>query len=162
LIRQKSFSNITGVWTDGLINSLNLKAVTADLGGMQACFSGHQDPKSFKFENGVMPPVDTTTNGLDGMYLWYASEENKLEQYGIIQGSSDWTEQSTFNGMNVQAGVGCYFWGTTTVQYAAMVNMQNTMELWWKDTNSSTSSTAIHPINSWVNSRCFKLHTLTI
>jgi hypothetical protein len=32
-----------------------------------------------------------------------------------------------------------------------MVNEHNTAEIWWKDTNSNTSSTDAHPINTWVN-----------
>lgn len=156
MVRQKSFSNVTGIWTDGLINNLNLKAATADLGGMQACWSNGQDWKSFKFGDSVPPPtINTTATGLGGMYLWYASEENMFDQYGIIQGSSSWEKQGTFPGMNARAGVGCYFWGPKTVQYTAMVDLQNTTEVWWKDTNSSTASTAMHPINSWVNGTYF-------
>jgi hypothetical protein len=32
-----------------------------------------------------------------------------------------------------------------------MVNKDNTAEIWWKDSNSSLTSTEEHPINEWVN-----------
>jgi len=33
-----------------------------------------------------------------------------------------------------------------------MVNLHNSIEIWWKDTNSSLPSVDNHPINSWTNS----------
>lgn len=39
-IRQRSNSNTTNTWTDGLINQLDLLALDADQVGMQACWYG--------------------------------------------------------------------------------------------------------------------------
>jgi len=63
-----------------------------------------------------------------------------------------WTSQGTWPNKNGHAGVGCYSWGAGTVTYVMMVNLENTVEFWWKDTNTNLSSTTGHPINEWVNS----------
>lgn len=34
-----------------------------------------------------------------------------------------------------------------------MVNEQNTVEFYWKDTDTNKSSTKDHPINQWVNGK---------
>jgi hypothetical protein len=53
--------------------------------------------------------------------------------------------------MNGHCGVGCYSWGPTgTVTYAMFVNQENTVEIYWKDTNTNLTSTDTHPINEWV------------
>ncbi|KAF1346509.1 hypothetical protein BDV97DRAFT_378281 [Delphinella strobiligena] len=40
---------------------------------------------------------------------------------------------------------------STTITYLMLVDAQNTLEFWWKDTNTSLATTPTHPINTWVN-----------
>jgi hypothetical protein len=40
----------------------------------------------------------------------------------------------------------------TVVQYVFFVDVENTLEIWWKDSNSS-HETPNHPTNLWVNSK---------
>ena len=56
-----------------------------------------------------------------------------------------WTDK------NAHAGVGCYSWDpNSTVTYVMMVNIENEVEVWWKDVNASMQDTGSHPINRWV------------
>ena len=78
--------------------------------------------------------------------------------------------------MNSQAGVGCYSWGPGTVTYVFMLDLDNTLNIYWKgellpslissgqldwdanklaDTNASLPATSTHPINKWTNSESF-------
>lgn len=123
---------------------------------MQACwygsFYGDTDYK------GLRPTV--TDNGSNstkfaadvGMHLWYASNETTFQQYGWRDGQDTWERQEQWNNKNGHAGVACYSWGPGTSTYAMFVNLENTVEIWWKDTNTSVKSTAKHPINKWTNS----------
>lgn len=55
------------------------------------------------------------------MRLWYASNETTFEEY-------------TFRtGFSAAAGVGCYSWGPDNYTYAAFVNLDNALELWYKE-----------------------------
>lgn len=88
------------------------------------------------------------------MHLWYASDSTTFEQYGWRDGEADWTHQNTWNNKNGHAGVGCYSWGPGTVTYVMMVNLDHTVEVWWKDTNTTLKGNKTHPINVWTNSEC--------
>jgi hypothetical protein len=82
--------------------------------------------------------------------MWYASDDSTIQQYGWRDGDSSWSHQGNFTHRNGHAGIGCYSWGPGTVTYVMMVNSENTAEVWWKDTDTNTTSTDVHPINEWV------------
>lgn len=154
-IRQKSNSNTTNVWQDGAINQLNLTVLDSPMVGMQACWYG-----SFYGDTdyeGLKPTVtqdgsDSTSYSAEvGMHIWYASDETTFEQYGWRDGQDIWEHQGNWTDKNGHAGIGCYTWGPGTVTYTMMVNLENTVEIWWKDTNTSMKSTGKHPINEWTN-----------
>ncbi|KAL9628201.1 MAG: hypothetical protein Q9164_007361, partial [Protoblastenia rupestris] len=63
----------------------------------------------------------------------------------------EWVPQGTWQNKNGQAGVGCYSWGPGSVTYVFMVNLDDTLEIWWRDTNTSLSGNFSHPINEWTN-----------
>ncbi|KAJ9630684.1 hypothetical protein H2203_001207 [Taxawa tesnikishii (nom. ined.)] len=135
-IRQRSNSNTSNVWVDGNINQLNLTANNADQVGMQACWYG-SDYGDSDYEV--------------GMHIWYASDHQTFQQLGWRHGDVNWTFQGSWVNKNGHAGVGCYSWGPGTVTYVMMVNLDNAVEIWWKDTNNSLTSTTGHPINAWTN-----------
>ncbi|KAF2402645.1 hypothetical protein EJ06DRAFT_528740 [Trichodelitschia bisporula] len=150
---QKSNSNATNFWQDGYVNQLKLKAFDDDSVGLQACwygnFYGDSDYSKFPTVNGDKNTLAYSSQF--GMHLWFPSDATTMEQYGYYEGQKTWISQRKWPGINGHAGVGCYSWGPGTVSYAMMVNLQNTIEFWWKDTNSSLPSTESHPIQSWQN-----------
>lgn len=85
------------------------------------------------------------------MHLWYASDETTFQQLGWRAGDSKWAFQQSWLELNGHAGVGCYSWGEGTVTYVMFSDLSDTVNFYWKDTNSNTTSTANHPINSWTN-----------
>ncbi|MGI4802881.1 MAG: hypothetical protein ACRYG8_54385, partial [Janthinobacterium lividum] len=88
-----------------------------------------------------------------GMHIWYASDNTTFQQLGWRYGDLNWTFEGSWTEKNGHAGVGCYSWEPdSTVTYVMLVNQQNTVEFWWKDTNTSLpTNNASHPINQWTN-----------
>ncbi|QDS71423.1 hypothetical protein FKW77_003394 [Venturia effusa] len=148
-VRQRTNTNTTNIWQEGPLNSLNLKALDADSVGLQACWYGNYYGDSDYAKSSTSSSSDSVADY--GMHLWYASDNTTFTQYGFREGDSGWANQKTWAGFNGHSGVGCYSWGGGTTTYAMMVNLHNTVEVWWKDTNSSSASIDAHPINSWVN-----------
>jgi hypothetical protein len=153
-IRQRSNSNKTNVWVDGPINDLNIKAYDADRVGMQACWYG-SDYGDTDYTHTPLPDEDknTTTTSREeyGMHMWYASDATTFQQLGWREGDTGWAHQQEWRNKNGHAGVGCYSWGPGTVTYVMFVNLDNSVEFYWKDTNTNTTSTSNHPINTWTN-----------
>jgi hypothetical protein len=85
------------------------------------------------------------------MHLWYASTNTTFKQIGWRYGDSEWAEQQDWKNLNGHAGVGCYSWGEGTVTYVMFVDLLNTVNFYWKDTDTNTTSTESHPINVWTN-----------
>jgi hypothetical protein len=80
-IKQKSNSNVTNIWEDGPLTALNLKALSADSVGLQACWYGnfYGDSDATKF-----PTADGQTNQQEfdigkGMHIWYASDAKTFQ-----------------------------------------------------------------------------------
>ncbi|KAJ9640892.1 hypothetical protein H2199_005560 [Coniosporium tulheliwenetii] len=159
-IRQKSGNNHTSLWSNGTVNSLNLKAMDADSVGMQACWYGSfYGDADYAHSPSTNDGSGASSYGSEvGMHLWYASDSNTFQQYGWRDGDTDWAHQYTWTDMDGHAGVGCYSWGPGTVTYTVMVNRDHAVEVWWKDTNSSLSSNSSHPINSWSKSYNISWH----
>ncbi|KJX92547.1 hypothetical protein TI39_contig5841g00003 [Zymoseptoria brevis] len=153
-LRQRSNSNKTNVWVDGPINALKIKTYDADMVGMQACWYG-SDYGDVDYTHTPLPNENANTSATSkdyGMHLWYASDETTFKQLGWREGQTSWAHQQDWPNMNGHAGVGCYSWGPGTTTYVMFVNLQNTVEFWWKDTNTNLTGTESHPINVWTNS----------
>jgi hypothetical protein len=58
--------------------------------------------------------------------------DTSFQQYGWLHGEDGWTIQDHWSNMNSQAGVGCYSWGPGTVTYVFMVDLDNTLNIYWK------------------------------
>jgi hypothetical protein len=123
--------------------------------GLQACwygsFYGDTDYKNLRSTVTSDGSNETMYSLEVGMHLWYASNATAFKQYGWRDGQKDWVYQEDWNDKNAHGGVGCYTWGTGTTTYTMMVNLDNTVEIWWKDTNTSVKGTDKHPINKWTN-----------
>lgn len=80
------------------------------------------------------------------MHIWYASDDQTFQQYGIYEGQDQWVFQREWAGFNGHAGVGCYSWLPGTgklelvhqalgesliilVSYAMLVNLNNTVDV---------------------------------
>ncbi|KAM0720683.1 hypothetical protein Q7P37_004820 [Cladosporium fusiforme] len=124
-IRQRSNSNRTDVWTNGLINDMAFIAYAADLVGMQACWAGRSSLK-----------------GEYGMRIWIATNSTTFTEYLWYEGEETWSQQREWIGYNGAAGVGCYSWGEDERSYVALVTTRNNVELWYRDqTNENEGST---------------------
>jgi len=151
-IKQKTNSNTTNVWRDGPINQANLTANDADSVGMQACWYG-SDYGDTDYTHTPLPTSGDSANHTSqvGMHMWYATSDTEFRQWGWRDGDSEWTYQTAWSNYNGHAGVGCYSWGPGTVTYVMLVNLEDTVEFWWKDTNTNLTDTVSHPINQWTN-----------
>ncbi|KAF2183804.1 hypothetical protein K469DRAFT_710168 [Zopfia rhizophila CBS 207.26] len=153
-IRQKTQTNVTNIWESGFLNKANLKTMDSPSVGLQACWKGNYYGDS-DFTHFPTPSGETNDVpfGSDrGMNIWFAIDEFTFTQWAWYEGQDHWVELKKWQGMNGHAGVGCYSWGEGTTTYTMMVNRDNDMEIWWKDTNTNLTSEDEHPINSWVNS----------
>lgn len=85
------------------------------------------------------------------MHLWYASDNTTFKQLGWRYGDEEWSPQQDWENLNGHAGVGCYSWGGGSVTYVMFVDLENTVNFYWKDTNTNMTATKQHPINEWTN-----------
>jgi hypothetical protein len=123
-VRQRTSTNITNIWQEGPLNSLNLKALDADSVGLQACWYGNY------YGDSDYSKSSSTSGASDyGMHLWFAIDNTTFAQYGFREGESGWDNQKTWAGFNGHSGVGCYSWGGGSTTYAMMVNLHNSVEV---------------------------------
>jgi hypothetical protein len=153
MLRQKSWTNDTNIWDEGLLNQLNLNVYENPTVGLQACWKGnfYGDSDYTKFPTPSGQENQQHFSERKGMDLWYALDDSTFQQYSWYEGQDQWKAMDKWLGKNTHAGVACYSWGEGTTTYAMMVNQANETEIWWKDTNTTMTSTDDHPINSWRN-----------
>jgi hypothetical protein len=84
-----------------------------------------------------------------GMHLWYASDAYTVNEYLYLwtNSANEWISQSTFTA-NGHAGIGCYSWGPGTVNYAMMVNLNNDINIMWKDMNNTAQQQTWQNVSS--------------
>ncbi|KAF2852411.1 hypothetical protein T440DRAFT_497919 [Plenodomus tracheiphilus IPT5] len=152
-VRQLTRTNETDIWQPGPLDDLNLKAYDSPTDGLQACWKGNyygdSDYSKFPTASGL-----TNQQHFDerlGMNIWFAVDNSTFHQYAWYNGQDTWVPIQEWKGFNGHAGVGCYSWGEGTSTYAMLVNEQNDVEFWWKDTNTTRAATQSHPINTWTN-----------
>jgi hypothetical protein len=119
------------IWYDGPLNQLNLKANDQDMVGLQACFWGDfYGDSDYSFGDGFNATNETTTR--TGMDLWYADTNTTFQQYSWLDGQTQWSSTDyTWDNQNGHAGVGCYTWATGSTQYVFMVDLTNTLQVYW-------------------------------
>ena len=151
-------SNTTNVWIPGPINALQLQAMDDRNVGLEACWYGsfYSDAS---YDHSPVPGLATNTttgNSSDqtvGIHLWYATNSTSFDAVGWTYGDSTWTQQQTFNGYNGHAGIGCYSWGPGSDTYVFFVNLDNEINILWKDLNTTLTGNATHPIDTWTKSK---------
>lgn len=118
---------------------------------MQACWYG-SDYGDSDYTHTPLPTSGGAAYTNDvGMHMWYAVDDTTFQQWGWRDGDDTWTHQQDWSDFNGHAGVGCYSWGPGTVTYVMFVDLANSVEFWWKDTNTSVTGNGTHPINKWTN-----------
>ena len=157
-ISEVTNSNATNVWVPGPINDLNLQAMDDTNVGLQACWYGsfYSDAA---YKHSPVPGQSTTStrNSSDqtvGIHLWYATNSTSFNSVGWTYGETAWMRQQTFDGYNGHAGVGCYSWGPGSDTYVFFVNLQNEINILWKELNTTLAGNDTHPINVWTKSEC--------
>lgn len=160
-IKQRSNSNTTNVWIDGPINQANLTADDAGMVGMQACWYG-SDYGDSDYTHTPLPNSAAESDYSEdvGMHMWYAKSNTSFDQWGWRDGDPEWQYQATWDNYNGHAGVGCYSWGPGTTTYVMFVNLANTVEFWWRDTNTNVTGNTTHPINVWTNATQIAIHNV--
>ncbi|KAF1933027.1 uncharacterized protein M421DRAFT_53755 [Didymella exigua CBS 183.55] len=156
-VTQTNETTSTQLWTDGPLSKQNLEVSRESPStGLQACwkgnFYGDSDYSKFPTVNGSIN--DIPFDNRLGMNIWYASDDSTFKQYAWYAGSPDWKHIQRWQGFNTQAGVGCYSWGAGTTQYAMMVNKNDDVEVYWKDTDTNLTTKVQdedHPYNVFVN-----------
>jgi hypothetical protein len=120
--------------------------------GLQACWYG-SFYGSADYTHSPVPGTGSNTTSQDaviGMHLWYGRDPVTLEEVTWTYNTTEWYRQDNFTA-NGHAGIGCYSWGPGSVSYAMMVNLDNAVQVMWKDLNTSVATTSQHPVNQWVN-----------
>jgi len=120
--------------------------------GLQACWYGSFYGDA-NYTHSPIPGTGSNTTSQDqviGMHLWYGKNPTTLQEVTWTYNTTNWYEQETFVA-NAHAGVGCYSWGPGSVSYVMMVDLDDNLQVSWKDLNSSVTPTSSHPVNSWVN-----------
>jgi hypothetical protein len=119
VVREKISDNNGTTWRDGLIGSLNLVAMNDSNVALQACFGNFYSSASQE-----SPTI--------GIHLWYATDPQTQQQVDWIINSPRWDVGETYTA-NGHAGVGCYSWGPGSIWYAMMVNLNNDVNVQWRD-----------------------------
>lgn len=84
------------------------------------------------------------------MHLFYGADPITTKEVTWTYNTTQWYEQESFVA-NGHAGIGCYSWGAGSVSYLMMVDLEDNLQVSWKDLNSSVTPTTSHPVNTWVN-----------
>jgi hypothetical protein len=120
--------------------------------GLQACWYGSFYGTA-NYTHSPIPETGSNTTSKDqviGMHLWYGESSTSLQEVTWTYNTTQWFKQESFVA-NGHAGIACYSWGPGSVSYVMMVNLDNDVQISWKDLNSSVPATSSHPVNTWVN-----------
>lgn len=146
-VRQLTYTNISDVWEPGPFDQLNVTALDAGLVGLEACWFTNIYSDSAYYNNGSDASIQADT----GINLWVAIDNSTFNQYLYINTESQWTERPSWNNYNGHSGVSCFTWGPTNTSYVMLEDLDNNIEIWWKDTRPGQPSLENHPINVWQN-----------
>ena len=151
-IREKINDNTTNQWKEGPIGDLNLIAMNDSNVGLQACWYGSFYGDA-NYTHSPIPGTGQNTTSQDqviGMHLWYGESPTMLQEVTWTYNTTAWYRQESFIA-NAHAGIACYSWGPGSVSYMMTVNLDNEVQVAWKDLNSSAPQSNAHPVNQWVN-----------
>lgn len=123
--------------------------------GLQACWYGSFYSDAAYNHSPVPGQTNTTLSSSDqtvGIHLWYANGPTSFQSVGWTYGDTAWQSQQTFDGYNGHAGVGCYSWGPGSATYVFFMDLDDELNILWKDLNTTLKNTTRHPINQWTKS----------
>ena len=133
--------------------------------GLQACWYGGFYSDVAYNHSPVPGQTNDTASQSDqtvGIHLWYAKDPTTFQSLGWTYGDDTWEQQQTFDNYNGHAGVGCYSWGPGSDTYVFFVDMNNEINILWKDLNTSLAANNSHPINQWTKGRSFLASVLRL
>ena len=114
--------------------------------GMAACWYGPTSPD--EYAEGY---ATTTDSSQLAIRLVYAKDATTFEQMSYRGDTQIWTSEQTLPNLNGHAAPACYNRGEGTVDYLMVVDLQNAINFYWRDTDTSLTNTTSHPINQWTN-----------
>lgn len=121
LLRQRSMDNLTYVWSDGLINNLNIKALDSELTGLTAAFYP-----------GPIGDIDLNgTEANSGIRVLAGTEQTVINQYSWRAGLSQWNYEQNWQNMNGEAAPAMFAWGTGHTYYINFIDAQNNAVMYW-------------------------------
>jgi hypothetical protein len=154
IVREKISDNTTNQWRNGPIGDLQLQAMDDPNVGLQACWYGSFYGSANYSHTPLFNTGSQNYTGKDaviGMHLWVGTDPHTIREVNWVYNTSSWSHQETFTA-NGHAGVGCYSWGPGSVTYLMTVDLDNSVNLMWKELDGYVTPTSQHPINKWVNS----------
>ncbi|KAJ9616634.1 hypothetical protein H2200_000353 [Cladophialophora chaetospira] len=146
LIKEIWAGNNTQGWALGPLSDMSISAMDDDHVGMVACWEGPTSPK--EYAEGY---ATTTDSSLLAIRLVYAQDATTFQQLRYTGDTQDWVPEQTLPNLNGHASPACYNRDEGTVDYMMVVNLQNEINVYWRDTNTSLTNTTSHPINRWTN-----------
>lgn len=121
MLKQRRLDNLTYVWSDGLLNQMNIKALDTGQVGLQACF--YEGP----INNIDLNDTDKQT----GMRLFVATSETTFDQVAWRYGLPHWEWEQSWQNLNGHASPACFGWDVGTTTYVMFIDLQNTVNMYW-------------------------------
>ena len=130
IIKSDNSSN----WSSGNIGSLNIQAVDTPNAAFDVC----GDSLGYGSNVGNTPQVR----------LYIGEQDGLVHEYILDQDSNKWFTGYIFLNSNGNGGAVCW---PGVISYLYMQNSQDTLQLWWKDYNSTAINSTTHPLSVWVD-----------
>lgn len=124
-------------WHRGSLGNLNVMPSTALSVGLAAC--SNEQWNGGKLADPVLE-------------LYYGGRDNLVHELIYNFNSQEWTSHALFPNTNGNAELACSA-SNTSISYMFSSSMDNKLELWWKDSNTtvanSAANTTAHPLGVW-------------
>ena len=162
IIREVWAGNNTQGWALGPLSDMSISPMDDDQVGMVACWYGPTSPD--EYAEGYATTTDASRLAIR---LVYAKDATTFQQMSYQGSTQLWTSEQTIPNLNGHATPACYNRGQGTVDYLMVVDLHNTINVYWsvpitsssdmltndlrRDTNTSLTNTTSHTINQWTN-----------
>lgn len=91
--------------------------------------------------------------------LYYGGPDNMVHELIYHFKTNEWTSHATFMDSNGNGGIACSA-SNTSFSYMFASSKENTLELWWKDSNDTAANraanTSTHPLGVWTKGISFR------
>ncbi|KAK5171479.1 uncharacterized protein LTR77_004624 [Saxophila tyrrhenica] len=142
LLRQRSITNLTYVWSDGPLNDLKVRALDSAHVGLTAGF--YAGPIGDVNLEGTKP--------YSGMRVLVGTGDTTFNQYSWRPGLTQWHYDQNWEDMNGEAAPAMFAWGRGQTTYINFIDQKNDVATYWMDTAMKKASTDAHRINVWTKS----------